>query len=104
MNVYEYETKNEFLRALAVVREEFFEVAKQDKTIYYYAVVYEDNPYPYHYRIEDATLKSGDKVVVPVGNQNTERDAKIVSIEQHSRLTVPYPIEKTKFVIRKYEE
>lgn len=105
LNVYEYEMENEFLRALAVAREEFFEVAKQDKTIYYYcAVVYEDNPYPYHYRIEDTTLKIGDKVVVPVGNQNAEQVAEIVSIEQHSRLTVPYPIEKTKFVIKKYEE
>ena len=43
-------------------------------------------------------------VVVPVGSQNKEEIAEIVSIEQHSRLTVPYPIEKTKFVIRKYEE
>lgn len=105
LNVYEYETENEFLRTLTVEREEFFEVAKQNKTIYYYcAVVYEDNSHPYHYRIEDTTLKIGDKVVVPVGNQNTEQVAEFVSIEQHSRLTVPYPIEKTKFVIRKYEE
>lgn len=105
LNIYAYETENEFLQALAVAREDFFYVAKQDKTIYYYcAVVYEDNPYPYHYRIEDTTLKIGDKVVVPVGNQNTERIAEIVSFEQHSRLTVPYPVEKTKFVIRKYEK
>lgn len=105
LNVYEYETEREFLQALSVAREEFLEVAKNDKTIYYYcAVVYEDGPYPYHYRTNDTTLKIGDKVVVPVGYQNTERIATIVSVEQHSRLTVPYPVEKTKFIIRKHEE
>lgn len=84
----------------------FVEVKKpNDKTIYYYcAVIYEDSPYPYHYRTNDTTIKIGDKVVVPVGNQNTERIAEVVSVEQHSRLTVPYPVEKTKFIIRKHEE
>ena len=105
LNVYDFETERDFLWALESAREEFLEVAKNDKTIYYYcAVVYEDGPYPYHYRTEDTALKIGDKVVVPVGRQNTERIATVVSVEQHSRLTVPYPVEKTKFIIRKYEE
>lgn len=90
---------------LAVAKEEFLEVARNDKTIYHYCgVVYKDNPYPYHYRTNDTTLKIGDKVVVPVGSKNEEVVAEIVSVEQHTRLTVPYPVEKVKFILRKYGE
>lgn len=93
------------LLILMLPEEKFLEESRNDKNIYFYCgVIYENNPYPYHYRINDTTLKIGDKVVVPVGSQNKEEIAEIVSIEQHSRLTVTYPIEKTKFVIRKYEE
>lgn len=57
---------------------------KYGLNIYYYcAVVYEDNPYPYHYRTDDTSLKIGDKVVVPVGRENVEKIAEIVSVEQH---------------------
>ena len=52
----------------------------------------------------DTTLKIGDKVVVPVGSKNEEVVAEIVSVEQHTRLTVPYPVEKVKFILRKYGE
>lgn len=45
-----------------------------------------------------------DKVVVPVGSKNEEVVAEIVSVEQHTRLTVPYPVEKVKFILRKYGE
>lgn len=105
LNIYEYETEREFLQALVVAKEEFLEVARNDKTIYHYCgVVYKDNPYPYHYRTNDTTLKIGDKVVVPVGSKNEEVVAEIVSVEQHTRLTVPYPVEKVKFILRKYGE
>lgn len=95
LNIYDYETEREFLQALAIAKEEFLEVARNDKNIYLYCgVVYENNPHPYHYRTNDTTLKIGDKVIVPVGPQNKEEIAEIVSVEQHTRLTVPYPVEK----------
>lgn len=105
LNVYEYETEREFLRALAVAKKKYMEVARNDKNIYIYCgVTYENNPYPYHYRTNDTTIKVGDKVVVPVGPHNKEKIAEIVSVERHTRLTVPYPVEKVKFILRKYEE
>lgn len=74
------------------------------KTIYHYCgVVFEGGLLqPYHYRTEDTSLKIGDKVVVPVGPQNEECIAQIVSVEQHTRVSVPYPVEKTKYILRKY--
>ena len=77
----------------------------KDKNIYYYcSVLYENNPFPYHYRVNNISLNIGDKVVVPVGSENKEVVAEVVSVEQHTRVSVPYPIEECKFVIRKYDE
>ncbi len=104
LNVYEYETEEEFLKELTAAREEYAEMAKTDTNIYHYCgVVYEGNSYPYHYMTDDTSLKVGDLVVVPVGRQNIETIAEIVSMEEHTRLTVPYPVEKVKHIIRKYE-
>ena len=76
-----------------------------DKNIYHYcSVLYENNPFPYHYRVNNISLNIGDKVIVPVGIENTEVVAEVVSVEQHTRVSVPYPIEECKFVIKKYDE
>ena len=105
LNVRDYLDEREFLLALAIAREKALEIALNDKNIYLYCgVIYENNPYPYHYRINDLNLKIGDKVIVPVGYDNKEVVAEVVSVEQHTRLTVPYPVEKCKFVIRKCDE
>lgn len=91
--------------AFSVAREEARQVALNDKNIYHYCgVVYENSSYPYHYRTNDTSLKIGDKVIVPVGTQNKEVVAEVVSVEQHTRLTVPYPVEKCKFILRKCDE
>lgn len=77
----------------------------KDKNVYHYcSVLYENNPFPYHYRVNNISLNIGDKVVVPVGSKNKEVVAEVVSVEQHTRVSVPYPIEECKFVIRKYDE
>lgn len=105
LNTYNFEKESDFLRALYKKKQEALEIALNDKNIYHYcAVVYDDNPYPYHYRTNDISLKIGDKVVVPVGRENVEKIAEIVSVEQHTRLTVPYPVEKMKTIIRKHVE
>ena len=76
-----------------------------DKTIYNFcAVIFEDFSKPYYYLANDETYSIGNKVVVPVGENNSERVAEIVSVEKHMRLTAPYPIEKVKYILRKYHE
>ncbi len=76
-----------------------------DKTIYTYcSVVFQETNRPYHYRTDGENIKIGDKVVVPVGPDNEERIATVTSIEKHMRISVPFPVEKTKKIIRKIEE
>ncbi len=86
-------------------RRQELEAAKKDKKIYHYcSVVFGDDFHPYHYRTEDTSLKIGDKVLVPAGKENEECIATVVSVEEHTRLTVPFPLDKTKFIIAKYTE
>lgn len=76
-----------------------------DKTIYTYCgVLLPFANYPYSYRTEDETIKIGDTVVVPVGKDGNEMNGEVVSVGQYSRLGVPYPVEKTKMIIKKIED
>lgn len=58
----------------------------------------------YCYLTDDDTLEVGDRVVVPVGKNNYESVAKIESIEYHPVEEAPFPIEKTKKIIRRAED
>lgn len=76
-----------------------------DKTIYTYCGV--KLPFsinPYSFRTDDSSLKIGDTVIVPLGEENKETQGIIVSIGQYSRIGAPYPPEKTKFILRKKPE
>ena len=56
---------------------------------------------PYSYRTDDASIKIGDTVIVPVGIDETETEGKVVSVGQYLQVGVPYPVERTKKIIRK---
>ena len=78
---------------------------ESDKTIYTYCgVLLPFSSRAYSFRTEDYSIKIGDAVIVPVGEDKKEMKGKVVSIGQYSRLGVPYPVEKTKMIVRKIEE
>lgn len=77
----------------------------KDKTIYTYCgVKLPFSERPYWFRTDDSSLKIDDTVIVPVGEDNKEMEGTIVSIGQYSRISVPFPVEKTKFILRKIPE
>ena len=77
---------------------------ENDKTIYTYCgVLLPFSSRPYSFRTEDDSIKIGDTVIVPVGEDKKEMKGKVVSIGQYSRLGVPYPVEKTKSILRKVD-
>ena len=81
------------------------QIIKDDKTIYtFVGVLFPYATRHYHYLTDDDTITIGDNVVVPVGTDNKETVGKVVSVEKHLRISAPFPIEKTKKVIRKYTE
>jgi ADP-ribosylglycohydrolase len=54
----------------------------------------------YHYRTTDLRIDVGDKVIVPVGTDNHEQTATVVTVEYCRWDDTPYPLEKTKQIIR----
>ena len=54
----------------------------------------------YHYRTTDLRINVGDVVIVPVGKENHEREATVKTVDYCSWDDTPYPLEKTKQIIR----
>ena len=66
-------------------------------------VQFKDGGSPYAYLTGGLPLAVGDFVVVPVGNRNAEKTGRVTDIFVCSAQDVPYPPEKTKFVLPKSE-
>ena len=67
-------------------------------------MVFPESPAVYHYLTNDDSLNIDDEVIVPVGKDNREAVAKIVTIEKHRRATAPYPVDKAKYIKRKADD
>ena len=50
---------------------------------------------------DDEDITVGDSVIVPVGYNNEETEAVVMSVEKCLRINAPYPFYKTKKIIRK---
>lgn len=74
----------------------------EDMAIYIYCgVLLPFSNRPYSFRTEDETVQIGDTVIVPVGKENEAMEGKVVSIGKYMRSGVPFPVEKTKFILEK---
>lgn len=80
-------------------------MAAADKTIYHFcSVIFSSAKQSYAYRTDNINVKIGDTVLVPVGKNNRELKATVVSTSQSLSFAAPYPIDKTKKVIAVIEE
>jgi ADP-ribosylglycohydrolase len=67
----------------------------------YCGVEYSHDSGIYHYQTTDLRIDVGDKVIVPVSDDNYEQTATVVTVEYCRWDNTPYPLEKTKKIIRK---
>ena len=67
-------------------------------------VVFEEGGQTYCYLADDDDYCEGDLVIVPAGSDNHEAVVRIESIEYHPDTEAPFPIDKAKHILRKYEE
>lgn len=75
------------------------------KPVYTYCgVTFQNKAHIYSYRTDDASIKVGDTVIVPVGREDIEEEAQVVFVGQYAESAVPYPVEKTKYILRKCDE
>lgn len=82
--------------------EYFLSLTGIDELVYTYCSVTFGSTRTYDYICDIREVKVGDEVVVPVGEEDTERIAKVVALNEYRYDEVPYPVAKTKRVIAKY--
>lgn len=75
--------------------------ARREGDVKYVSVCFNDYGQTYSYITEDAGIQAGDRVVVPCGPGNTQRIATVVEVRYYPMDRTPYPLEKTKRVIRR---
>lgn len=84
---------------------EVYEKSRRKKgELIYCSVVFDNGLKTYYYRTEDDSLDAGDDVVVPAGRDNHLSIARIVKVEYFAPADVPFPIEKTKVILRRCTE
>lgn len=83
----------------------FIAYAKKEHTYYNWYEVrfnsYSSKLYSYFY--DDDSIKIGDRVIVPVGDDNEEKEAIVENFWRLSEERLPYPLEKIKKILRKVE-
>ena len=67
----------------------------------YCEVAFDDSGRTYYYRTRNPELEVGDTVYVPFGYNAPKKIGVIVSMEDFEGHNVPFPLEKTKFIIGK---
>ena len=64
-------------------------------------VVFDFGDRKYRYLTDDESIKVGDSVLVPAGDDNTETVATVVEIDDFSVNQIPFPTDKVKRIIGK---
>ena len=100
--VYNYPSDSNSYQTEGFIKLHLEEIANTNETYTYCEVKFDGSTRPYFYRVKDISLEVGDKVIVPVGRGNEEKQGVVVSVGQYSEYSVPFPLEKTKFILRKY--
>lgn len=74
---------------------------RQPGELIYCSVSFEDGGKTYYYTTTDESIGVGDEVIVPVGADNNELTGVIEDIEYFLPTNVPFPLDRTKMIIRK---
>ncbi|MDO5649092.1 MAG: hypothetical protein Q4G11_00685 [Gallicola sp.] len=74
---------------------------KRRESDYIYLGILFSNDKMYYYRTEDPTIAPGEYVVVPVGEEGRVDIREVAEIEYYQEEDLPYPLEKTKMILRK---
>lgn len=88
-----------------ILNPKFYEKVRRLKEQYIYcSLSFGSGEKTYYYRNEDDEVEEGDLVLVPVGPDNHEAVAFVDKVEYFYKEDVPFPLEKTKFILEKYNE
>ncbi len=102
----------EFAKTMISILEQYGSMEMLDPSLYkqvkkapqyymYYGVTFDGSKKIYHYLSGEATLQKGDMVLVPAGKFDQISMAQVESVEIYRDDEVPYPVSRTKQVIKK---
>ena len=106
----DYETRQEYDEAVKIAAERETQILREfrdeepiDTKTYHFCKVSFEYPYKpyYYYLVGDLSLKIGDCVVVPFGQNNVMKEAVVMSVGECTGCTFPCKIESIKFVKKK---
>ena len=82
--------------------EYFLSLTGLDELTYTYCTVTFGGNRTYDYICEIPDIEIGDEVIVPVGDDEIEKIAKVTFVREYRYDDVPYPVSKTKKILAKY--
>ncbi len=102
----------EFAKTMISILEQYGSMEMLDPSLYkqvkkapqyymYYGVTFDGSKKIYHYLSGEVTLQKGDMVLVPAGKFDQISMAQVESVEIYRDDEVPYPVSRTKQVIKK---
>lgn len=80
----------------------FLSLTGIDELLYTYCTVTFGGSRTYDYISELPHVSVGDEVIVPVSEEEIEKIAKVIAVNEYRYDEVPYPVAKTKRIIAKY--
>lgn len=80
--------------------EDRFSKGARDDEYIFVSVVFNKSEKKYYYLTDNDNVEAGDFVIVPVGEDNKEKIAEVVEVEYFREENAPFPIKKTKKMIR----
>ncbi len=74
----------------------------KDTDVIFLSVRFGDYGKPYYYITDDDSIEVGSRVIVPVGNEGTERIVEVIKKEYYEADKVPMPLDKVKSIVSKF--
>ncbi len=76
-------------------------ILRRENEYIFCSVIFSKNGKNFYYISNEDDIEICDLVIVPVGKDNKEKIAEVVNVEYFSKETVPFPLNKTKKIIRR---
>ncbi|KRN28315.1 hypothetical protein IV38_GL001313 [Lactobacillus selangorensis] len=82
----------------------YTQATRQPGQFIYCSVALNHGPKTYFYRTEDNSIVVNDRVIVPVGPEDTLLKGRVTKVAYYDPMQVPLPIAKTKRILRKVDD
>lgn len=92
------ELKNDIIPG-EIFSKDWYSFGKKEDEIIYLSVEFQIGGRTYYYKTEDDTIRPGDEVYVPVGNDGERKRVKVKKIDYYLPNNTPFPEDKTRSVI-----